>query len=832
MKLNKENQAASPKKEPRKKKSGAKRRIWMALLSLILVALTTGSICVTAFAFYIKNYISQDVDIYLDAYRLNETSHLYYVDKETGEFKEFEALHGTEDREWADLDEIPKMLQLAFISVEDNSFYAHDGVNWKRTIGATLNYIVPFRSGFGGGSTITQQLIKNLTGDSETSVKRKIQEILRALELEKKYEKEDILEMYLNTIYFGQGAYGVKVAAETYFNKDMSELTIAECAALAGIVKNPYGYDLKRFPEKNKERKETVLLTMLEYGNITREEYDVAMAEDVQYVPHEEETSQYQSYFVDAVIDSVIADMQEQLGYSYENAKTLLYCGGLKIITTMDPDVQDCVDEVFGDESNFPGVLGSDGTYPEAAITIMDPYTGHVVALYGGRGEKDGNRVLNRATQSKRSPGSCIKPASVYAPALEYGLITPISVVDDAPKDFEVRASGWPWNENRKYSGRTTIYTGIAKSYNTVAVDLVQKLGLDRSFNFAYNNLGMTNLVLKKETELSDGRVDVKSDRDTSPLAMGSLTDGITVLELTAAYSAFVNDGQYTTPVLYTAVYDTNDQLIYENKAVTTIAMEQKTRDYMIQLLTGVVQNGTGTKAALTGIEVGGKTGTTSADNDRWFTGVTPYYTAAVWFGYDMPQSLGKFSVNPALNLWKQVMEKVHKNLPEAEFELKTEMTTVTYCRDSGKLANEWCEKDIRGSRLLTAELATEDVPTEVCDCHVGAEICGETGKLATGYCDPNHVEMVGLLSIKREYPYGQIEIGDQQYCLPYLVTTEGMFAAQNATFGICTVHNAQNNANHGTATPEPDPDEGTQPDEDSGGIGGWFNGLLGDLFG
>ncbi len=837
MKLNKEmlfgRKKASGAKKPADsaKNKKIRRRVLLSLLSLMLVGMTTAGICVTAFAFYIRNYISPEVDIYLDSYRLNETSHLYYVDAKTGEYKEFEALHGTEDREWADLDDIPKMLKLAFISVEDNSFYAHNGVNWKRTIGATLNYIVPFRQGYGGGSTITQQLIKNLTGESETSVKRKVQEILRALELEKKYEKEDILEMYLNTIYFGQGAYGVKVAAETYFNKDMNELSIAECAALAGIVKNPYGYDLKRFPEKNKERKETVLLTMLEYGNITREEYDAAIAEDVQYVPHESESGKYQSYFVDAVIDSVIADMQAQLGYSYESAKTLLYCGGLKIITTLDPAVQACVDEVFEDESNFPGVLGNDGTYPEAAITIMDPYTGHVVALYGGRGEKDGDRVLNRATQTQRSPGSCIKPVSVYAPALEYGLITPISVVDDAPKDFVVRESGWPWNESRTYSGRTTIYTGIAKSFNTVAVDLVQKLGIDRSFNFAYNNLGMTNLVVKKEIEHSDGRVDVKSDRDISPLSMGSLTDGITVLELTAAYSAFVNDGQYTTPILYTSIYDSNNQLIYENKAVTTIAMEQKTRDYMIQLLTGVVKNGTAQKAALNGIDVGGKTGTTSSDNDRWFTGITPYYAAAVWFGYDMPQNLGKFSINPSTVLWQQVMAKVHKNLPEARFELKTEMTSVTYCKDSGLLANEWCAKDIRGSRLETAEVALEDVPTEVCNCHIGATICKESGKLTNAYCDTDHQEYVGLLSVQRAYPYAEIAITDQVYCLPYKVTAEGMFAPMNSTYALCTTHNADNNANQSDPDPNPDPSTGDD-NQSGGGIGGWIEDFFGGLFG
>ena len=843
MKRNKEKRSRENKDQtaaPQKRRI-CTRRIWLGVLSLFLVGLTTAGICVTAFAFYIKNYISPDVDIYLDSYRLNETSHLYYIDAETGEYKEFEALHGTENREWVDLEDIPQMLQLAFISVEDNSFYAHNGVNWKRTIGATLNYIIPFRSGYGGGSTITQQLIKNLTGESETSVKRKVQEILRALELEKKYEKEDILEMYLNTIYFGQGAYGVKVAAETYFNKDLSELTLGECAALAGIVKNPYGYDLKRFPEKNKTRRTVVLGEMLKYGNITQEEHDAAIAEDVQYIPHEEEETEYQSYFVDAVIDSVIADMQTQLGYSYESAKTLLYCGGLKIITTLDPEVQACLDSVFSDESNFPGVLGSDGTYPEAAMTIMDPYTGHVVALYGGRGEKDGDRVLNRATQTQRSPGSCIKPVSVYAPALEYGLITPISAVDDVPKDFTVRESGWPWNESRTYGGRTNIYTAIAQSFNTVAVDMVQQLGVDRSFNFAYNNLGMTNLVLKKEVEQADGRVDVKSDKDVSPLAMGSLTDGITVLELTAAYSAFVNDGQYTTPILYTAIYDSNSQLIYENKAVTTIAMEQKTRDYMIQLLTGVVKNGSGRRAALNGIDVGGKTGTTSSDNDRWFTGITPYYAAAVWFGYDMPQTLNNFSVNPATALWKQVMEKVHKNLPDASFELKTEMTSVTYCKDSGLLATEWCEKDVRGSRQETAEVALADVPTEYCDCHVGALICSESGLLANDYCDPSHTQYVGLLGIQRAFPYHEIAVKDQIYCVPYSVTTEGLFAPMNSTYGTCTIHNAGNNANQPGTDPgqdsDADPDDDDTEEDDSGsensGTGiGWVDDLLGNLFG
>lgn len=803
----------------KKKNSGRTtgRKVLLVLLTIMLICMTTAAICCMAFAFYIKAYISPDVDLYLDSYRLNETSHLYYVDSATGEEVEFEKLHGSEDREWVDLDEIPDTLRKAFISVEDSTFYSHSGVNWKRTIGATMNYVIPFRTGFGGGSTITQQLIKNLTGEKETSVKRKVQEIMRALELEKKYEKDDILEMYLNTIYFGEGAYGVKVAAKTYFNKELDELTLGECAALAGTVKNPYGYDLKRFPEANKERRETVLYTMKQYGNIDAEAYDAAMAEDVQYISHEDNGADYQSYFVDAVIDSVLQDLQKELGYSYENAKTLLYCGGLKIVTTMDPSVQSCVDAVFTDESNFPGVLGSDGTYPESSIVIMNPYNGHVVALYGGRGEKEGNRVLNRATQTQRSPGSCIKPMTVYAPALEYGLITPISAVDDAPKDFEVRESGWPYNESRTYSGRVTIYTGIAKSLNTVAVDMVQQLGVERSFNFAYNNMGMTNLVETKTVNNKDGSVSIKSDKNVSPLAMGSLTNGVTVLEMTAAYSSFINDGQYTTPVLYTKIYNSKSELLYENTPVTTIAMEQKTRDYMIQLLTGVVKNGTAQKAALKGMDVGGKTGTTSADNDRWFAGITPYYAGVVWFGYDKPQNLGKFSINPSTVLWKTVMEKVHADLPNASFTLKTDMVQVTYCKDSGLLANEWCSQDVRGSRLTTAYVAKEDVPTEICNCHIGVAIDNTTGNVANEYCPLASVQYVGLMNLERQYPYSGISIGDQVYCAPYAVTKSGMYQPKNSTYTECTVHHVGNNGNPVVVEPTPETPDPTTPPANEG---------------
>ena len=817
-----------------KKKRRIGRSIGFVLLTILLVGLTTAAICGMVFAVYINKYVSNDVEIYLDSYRLNLTSFMYYVDPETGKEVELNSLHGLEDRVWVDLEDIPKQLQLAFISVEDNTFYTHNGVNWKRTIGATVKWTGLLDDFTGGGSTITQQLIKNLTDDKDTSVKRKLREIMRALELEKKYEKDDILEMYLNTIYFGQGAYGVHQAAKTYFNKDLKDLTLAECASIAGIVKNPYGYDLKRFPEKNAERRATVLYTMKEYGNISQAQYDQAMAEDVQAYKdtgEEDDSSSYQTYFEDAVISAVKSDLQTKLGYSASMAEQLLYGGGLKIVTTLDPVIQSKMDAVFQDEDNFPGGLGNDGTYPQASMVLMDPYTGQVKALYGGRGEKEGDLVLNRATQTYRSPGSSIKPITVYSPALEYGLVTPITVVDDVPKDFTIRGdgTGWPYNESRTYSGRTTILNGIAKSYNTVAVDLLQQLGVERSFNWATKNLGLTSLVESMSKTLSDGSVKTYSDKDVSPLAMGSLTKGVTVLEMTAAYSAFVNDGQYTTPILYTKVYDADGKLLIDNEPVTTVAMSTKTRDYMIQLLTGVVANGTGRKAAISGMDVGGKTGTTSADNDRWFAGITPYYVGVVWFGFDQPQSLQKFSTNPALELWTRVMTSTLEGYENAKFTLSTEMNKVSYCLDCGRLATDLCSNDIRGSRVATAYVAVEDVPKRNCDCHISVQLCGNA--VANSFCPEEDLRTVSLLNYKRAFPSSKVfNVGDQSQCAPYELTedqiAQGYIKPGPDTYQVCTVHTEP--------APEPDnpfwpfwptdpddpddPESGHDPDPDAPG--------------
>lgn len=789
------------KKKKKKKSKGARiagkigKGIAITIVTILLVGMLCAGICIACFAVYINKYVNPEVEIDLSSFRLDQTTFIYYLD-ENGEEQLLDTVHGDENRVWVSLSEIPEQLQLAFISVEDARFYTHSGVDWKRTIGAALNYVVSFRDNFGGGSTITQQLIKNLTGEDETSVKRKIQEVMRALSVEEEYEKEDILELYLNTIYLGRGAYGVKQAAHEYFNKDLDELTLAECAAIAGITKNPYKYDLIRFPEFNKERREIVLGEMLKWGNITQAEYDVAMMQEVVGVTGvEEETESARSYFVDALIEQAIEDLQEEKGYSYALASRLVYNGGLKIVATIDPEIQAGMDKVFCDEETFPGDLGNDGTYPQAGMVLMDPYTGYVKALYGGRGEKTADLVLNRAKNTYRQPGSVIKPLSVYAPAIEAGLVTPITVVDDAPKDFTVRSTGWPLNESRTYSGLCTVMTGVAKSHNTVAVDVLMRLGVRKAYNFLTKNLGFTTIIDRQVVTNSDGSQIIKSDLDYSPLGLGGLTKGVSVYETTAAYCTFVNDGKYTTPILYTAIYDSEGDLLIKNVPITTTAMSQKTRDYMVHILTNVVTDGTGKKAALDGIEVGGKTGTTSADNDRWFAGITPYYVGVVWFGYDTPQSLQKFSTNPALQIWHDVMEYAHEGLPDAKFEIKTDMVKVQYCLDSGMLATDLCQIDQRGNRTATAYLAREDVPKEKCTNHTAIQIDTTTGRIANEYCPQTSLKTVSALTLRRLYPSAGINVTDQAYCLPYTITAaelaEGLFKPATYTLQVCTAHTA-----------------------------------------
>jgi penicillin-binding protein 1A len=787
------------------------RALGKGIGTLMLVGVLSGLVFFCIFAVYVKTDLTSQTDLSLDGFSLDQTSVIYYYDEETDSYQELQQLYGKENRIWADYEEIPQDLIYACIAIEDKRFYDHKGVDWLRTIKASVNMFLGGDSTY-GASTITQQLIKNLTQEDEVTVRRKILEIFRALEFEKKYSKDTIMEWYLNRIYLGEGCYGVKSAARVYFGKELSELTLAECASLIGITNNPSIYDPYLNPEKNKERQETILYEMLDQGYITREEYEEAVAQELVLentsADDDDETQEsgYYSYFIDQVIRDVTADLAEATGYTTEVAEQLIRTGGYSIYCTIDLDVQAAVDEIYTNLENIPDTTSSQQL--QSAIVILDNETGDVVALAGGVGEKTGSLTFSRATQSYLSPGSTIKPVTVYAPALELGLITPNSVYDDTP--YTADGSGiWPKNQNGYYSGLVTIRDAVSRSLNTVAVKLVAEMTPEYSFTFAKERMGFSSLVSE---ETINGQV--YTDAALAPLALGGLTRGVTVEQMAAAYATFENNGVYREPRTYTKVVDANGNVVLDNTQETVEAMSSTAAWYMTDMLHYAVKYGTGTPAQIPNMEVAGKTGTTDSDFDRWFVGFTPYYSAAVWCGYDNPEEviLSGSSTNPAASLWQKVMALVHEDLEYQDFEKPSNIISASYCRDSGMLATEWCQKDVRGSRVVSGEFASDDVPTQYCTAHVGVEICQESGHVANEYCsqvEGNTVTKVGLLSISRYFQRAGITVSDQQYVFDSKVPSGYYPASSNVADPItkpCTVHTEE------SLLPPPDPEDPGDP--------------------
>lgn len=678
-------------------------------VSVFLIMILTAAICGVAFAWYIHTYIKPNADLNIDELGMNFTSFIYVQDSDTGEYYEYEKLHGQENRIWVDMEEIPKNLGNAFVAIEDQRFYSHEGVDWKRTAGAVVNYL----SGNGsyGGSTITQQLIKNLTEDNEYSVKRKINEIFRALALEKQIDDKDrILEMYMNTIPFGQHAYGVKAAAKTYFNKDVSNLSLAECAAIAGITNAPTRYNPFRHPENTKTRQTLILNAMCDQGLITTNDRDSALAEPLNYErPADEEgTTEPYSYFTDTVYTDIVNDLQNELGYSYIRAVDAVTSGGLKIYTTMDPKVQTSMEEVFTDESNFPSI-SKNGIKPQSAMVVLKP-DGGIAGIIGGRGEKTASLIQNRATLTTRQPGSSIKPIAVYGPAMDAGIITPYSIAKDEPYT-KINGSSWPRNSNGVYTGDVLLKTAVAKSINTVAVQTLAQLTPEKSYQFLTQKLGFHYLVGSRTT--SSGKV--YSDIGLAPLALGGLTDGVTVREMAGAYTIFVNGGNFYAPHSYTKVLDSSGAtlLSYEDLAPVVAFENEKTSYYMNETLKGVVTSGTGRAAKIKGMDTAGKTGTTTANRDRWFCGYTPYYVGACWFGYDENYRLSGLSSNPSTKLWTEVMSRIHEDLPNATFPKPGEgFTKHSYCTETGLLPTAHCPTAV-------GYFYEGDLPTQTCTKHV-----------------------------------------------------------------------------------------------------------------
>ncbi len=695
-----------PKSSKKRKKK--KNRVWSVISKILIVLFVIVALVASVVAGAVVGFIDNSMDLIAQEYNLDFTSIIYYIDKESNQPVEMERLHRTENRVWVDIENVPENLTNAFIAIEDERFRDHKGVDLKRTTGAVINWMLG-KDRY-GGSTITQQLIKNVTGDKDRSPTRKIQEMVRAINLEKKMSKDQIIEMYMNTIYFGSGCHGVQVAANYYFSKDVSELTLEECAALAGTVKAPTTYGPVSNPENNASRRSVVLDQMAKLGYIDQTTCDEAKAKELSVkigsIQKEEDEDHVQTYFVDAVIADVVADLMEKENLTEGEATDRLYTGGFKIYSTMDPKVQNAIDKVYQNKSNFPG---SGNNRPQSAMVVIDPYTGHVKGMAGGIGEKTVNRGFNMATQAKRQPGSAIKPLAVYGPAIEYNVITPATVVNDAP----LTIGNWsPKNSGGGYRGRMTARRFLELSQNIPAVKIMQELTVDKSFEFLTQNLGFTTLVAG---ETRNGTM--KTDKSLS-LALGGVTDGVTVEEMTAAYAPFVNSGQYNKPSTYSKIIDENGKIVLENKVENRRAMSAESAYIMQNMLTGVIKNGTGTSASLGNIHAGGKTGTTNSNKDRWFVGFTPNYVGGVWMGYEIPKPMSGSNLCPTI--WKKVMQEIHegesiKTIPEPDGVVKR-----TACIKTGRVSSKICGS---GSRVDYFKDGTQ--PMKYCSSHssYGSEI-------------------------------------------------------------------------------------------------------------
>lgn len=755
-----------------------------AVATVLCICVVCGLVFVGLLGNFLQNDIAPEAEGFtLDAYSLDQTSYVYYTDS-NDDIQLLQRIYTSTDRRWAGYDQIPKDLIRAAVAIEDKRFFEHQGVDWITTIKACANIFFGSRSTF-GGSTITQQLIKNVTGDDSVTVQRKVLEIFKAQELEKHYDKDLIMEWYLNTIYLGEGCWGVKSAAATYFGKELEMLTTAECASLISITNNPSYYDPYNVdPESdldgaanNRERQEDTLWAMKDQGWLTEEEYNEAMAQEMVFkagiseedklVTCSNEACGYKnvkktfttdeagnvfcpvcgtqakvdtdasrgvySWFVDTVLEDVAQDLAAQQGVEWADETREIYMnkikqGGYHIYTTLDMDVQNQVDAIYTNLDEIP--TARSGQQLQSAIVVQDNVTGDIVAMAGGVGEKEVHDAYNRATEAMLQTGSSMKPLTVYAPGFEMGAISPATVIRDMPLSYDY--GPFPRNDDYSYSYSRTIYDAVTHSVNAVAVNVLDLIGTGYSYEFAKEKFGLSTLTDHYETS-SGGEL---SDVGYSPLGMGALTVGCSVRDMTAAFATFANHGTFREGRTYTKVYDSDGNLILSNEQDSRKILSEKTVDYMNYCLQSAVERGTGGAAYISGMDVAGKTGSTDSFKDRWFCGFSGYYTAAVWVGYDTPEQIyltGNTS-NPACRLWNKVMEPLHagkETIPLYSYD----MSSVSVCLDSGKIATDACTADIRGGRVETVHLYREDYPTQVCDKHIAVEYCEKGHGVANEYC-------------------------------------------------------------------------------------------------
>ena len=645
--------------------------------------------------------------------------------------------------------QIPQALMDAFVAIEDKRFYQHRGVDWYRTVAAGVTYALGFSDTF-GGSTITQQTVKNVTGKNEMTLSRKLQEILYALDLERRLGKEEILELYLNVISFSDGCVGIGEASEHYFSKKPMELTAEECATIAAITNHPSYYNPINHPENNLARRNLILREMGARGYLSQEEVSIATQAPLSLEVSERGDEEVRSWYLDMVIEDVIDDLCLEYGMSRAEASRRVLFGGLRIDIAMDERIQETVEEYYRSAIQTPS--GGNGERAQSALIVLDGKTGDVLGVAGGVGKKTANRIQNFATQTLRPPGSSLKPISVYAPALEKGIINWATVYDDVPVNFgKDEAHPWPKNANGVYRGLTNVSYAVAHSTNTVAVKILEQIGLRQSYETAKKKFHLDNLIDKRGV----------TDCDVAALALGQLNYGVTLRELTAAYSVFLDAGVYHGWRSYYRVVDANGEVLLASPDVSEVVMSEGNAAVMTKLLQGVVQEGTSSAITLDKIvECAGKTGTTQNDFDRWFVGYTPELICGVWCGYEYPQSLE--GANLCTGIWNRVMHQILPSNAKRSFDVPSNVVKMSYCRDSGKLMDDACLFDSRGDRAQIGWFVQGNVPTERCDRHELCEV-DEAGGVSHGFCPAESLKRVGLIRAERQFPM-QILVSDAQY--------------------------------------------------------------------
>lgn len=748
---------SSKKRKERKPMSPTARKILTVFCILFAIGVVCATVACTYVVSYAKDYVYGEKVIDLDDYRANQqqTSIIYGYDEDNKPV-ELLRLHGAQNRVWIDYEDIPKDMIDAFRDLEDKRFNEHNGVDWVRTIfGVIKNH---FKH---GGSTITQQLIKNLTGENNRDISRKFYEILNALNLERFYSKERIMEAYLNTIYLGNGCYGIKTAAEEYFGKDVEDLNVAECASIAVITKAPADYDPFTELEDHISRQQDCLYLMYENGTLTEKEYkeaekyeliftnsekykgsQVTKDDDDKELTEEEvikfnqsiDDTKNASYYVEYVIDSVIKDLQEEYDLTYNEAWRKVFFGGLRIYTAVDLKAQEIAERVYENRETFPESEDIPGN-AQSAMTIMD-YSGRVVAMVGGAGKGKTFRGLNRAADSPRQPGSAIKPLSVYAPVIENNVATWSTMVQNY--GIRLGSSRWPVNYGGSYGSANSFVTvqyALQVSYNTVPAQLVRRIGIDTCFDFLVDDLKISTFVTDEDNPNYDGNY--------SSICVGGVSEGMTTLEMTAAYAMFGNNGYYFEPYCYYKVTnnDGSEILLTDGDSKGEQVISESTAGVMRQMLRTVSYSGTGSGNRIPGVDNFCKTGTTSDEKDRWYVGGTPYYVAAVWYGYDKPKEIKGVSGNPAGRIYKKILTELHEDLPDKSFPSSSGVVARKYCKITGDLAAATC------TQTATGYYRSSKLPATCKNCAmihaIGSEIPDEatTAQLSTTTTEPSTVK-------------------------------------------------------------------------------------------